>query len=420
MNVLVLYDRYATFTNTVFDHLEALRGHSRHVHAFCHGEGACPPIPWQEYDAVVIHYSLRVALGSIGAALARQVAAFEGLKVLFVQDEYDYSERTRTAIERLGMRVVFSCVPTANRDRVYPRARFPGVTFVEALTGFVPEPADRPARRRPIRERTVVVGYRGRALPYWYGDLGQEKRIIAQGMRRACEARAIACDIEWDDAHRIYGPAWLEFLGSCKATLGTESGANVFDDDGALRSRFARFLSRHPGASYAEARRAVLGDHPESTIMNQISPRAFEAIACGTALVLFEGHYSGILEPDRHFIALRKDFGNVEHVLDALGDDVRLQATADRAYADIVESGKFSFAAFVESYDATLEKHAPRTPHAQPRRVSFTGPIRPAPERTSVARLPSWLERLWQLTPQALRARVKPMARKAWDRLGMG
>src|SRR5262249_32567983 len=150
---------------------------------------------------------------------------------------------------------------------------------------------------------------------FWYGDLYQEKVTIGRRMKEICTARGLKTDIAWNEGDRIYGDAWFHFLGSCKATLGTESGSNVFDRDGSLALGVQRELLLNPAASYAEIHAKFLKDVDGRIVMNQIAPKMFEAIACRTALVLFEGRYSGVLEPDRHFIALRKDFANVDAVL---------------------------------------------------------------------------------------------------------
>lgn len=419
MNVLVFYDEFSTYTNTVYDHLEAIRTLSGHRHAFCHGEGGAPRIAWDDFDALVIHYSLRVARGAISARLQHRIRAFQGLKVLFVQDEYDDTERTRRTIEQLGVHVVFTCVPDRFRAQIYAPERFPAVRFIETLTGYAPElGADAPALR-PIAERSLVLGYRGRALPYWYGDLGQEKQTIAEVMKRECALRGVPCDIEWDDGHRIYGERWLQFLGACKATLGTESGANLFDFDGSLRRDFTAYLRAHPAASYQEARRAVLGDRQEVEIMNQVSPRIFESIACGTALVLFDGGYSGVVRPGEHYIALRKDFSNVDEVMAQLHDDALLQAMTARAYSDVIASGAYTYAAFVKQYDAVLAEER-RAASGRERPIRYDTTVTPAAQRVASAKLPGWLGRGWHALPASWRRRIKPAARKAWDLIESG
>ncbi len=417
MNVLVFYDQYSTYTNTVYEHLLAFTRHSKHKFAYCHGEGWVPRIRWEAFDAVLIHYSLRVAYNAIPSRLMGQIARFPGVKFLFIQDEYDFTERTRQAIETLGIDVVYTCVPIGHREEVYPSNRFPHVRFIETYTGFVPEDWDC-SHNIPISQRSVVCGYRGRALPYWYGDLGQEKQIIAEAMKFHCLKRNIPCDIEWDDSHRIYGEQWLAFLGRCKATLGTESGSNLFDYDGSLRRKFNDYLRLNPNASYQEARTAALGgDFVEIPIMNQVSPRIFEAIICGTALVLFEGEYSGVVKPELHFIPLRKDFSNIAEVFRRLENDDELQVMTDRAFTDLISSGRYTFSSFIRDFDLELENDAAKK-HLQPRGPLIYGwEVRPNPVRTSHAVLPSWLGKLWRSLPQGIRMRAKPAARRAWSYL---
>jgi hypothetical protein len=417
MNVLVLYDKYSTFTNTVFDHLNALGRYSRHSHAYCHASGITPAVRWEQFDAVVVHYSLRVALDLLTEELAEQLARFDGIKILFVQDEYDYTDRTKSYITRLGFDIVYSCVPSANREQVYPTKIFPQVEFVETLTGYLPEAHASHHRRAPIAQRSIVLGYRGRALPYWYGDLGQEKRLIAEVMRQACENRGVTYDIEWDDSRRLYGSAWIEFLNSCKATLSTESGANLFDNDGSLRRRFEDFLSLHPDATYAEARRAVVGEAAEVPIMNQVSPRVFESITCGTALVMFDGKYSGVVQPEVHFLPLRKDFSNIDEIFGKLRDDALLQSMTDRAYDEVVKSGKYTFSAFVAAYDRRLDRREGNSA-ARCASISFGRAVTSGPVRAETVRQPpDWLRSLWLAAPIGLRQSVKPAAHRLWTRL---
>jgi hypothetical protein len=82
----------------------------------------------------------------------------------------------------------------------------------------------------------------------------------------------------------------------------------------------------------------------------------FEAIALKTALILFEGQYSGIVAPERHYIPLRKDFGNVKDVFERLRDDAYLVELTERAYRDVVASGRFSYRAFIRELDDFIEK----------------------------------------------------------------
>jgi hypothetical protein len=295
------------------------------------------------------------------AAYAEALRKFGGLKVLFIQDEYDSTEVARRWIERLGIHVIFTCVPKDYVQMVYPPSRFPYVEFQQTLTGYVPIHLERPARPlKPLNRRKCLLGYRGRELPYWYGDLGREKLVIGQRMRDHCEKRGISCDIEWSTEKRIYGPRWYEFLEDCKGTLGTESGANVFDFDGRLRAQIESQLAREPQVTYPEIHRRYLADHEGRVVMNQISPKVFEAIALKTALILFDGCYSGVLQPNVHYIPLKKDFSNVEEVFQKLQDDGFLTELTQRAHRDIVQSGRYSYRTFIQEMDDFITERVRR------------------------------------------------------------
>lgn len=414
MNVLILYDQYSTHTNTVYEHLLAFSKHSAHTFAYCHGEGWNPRIQWRCFDAVIIHYSLRVAYNALPSRLMNQITQFSGVKFLFVQDEYDFTEITCQAIETLKIDVVYTCVPIKHLNSVYPVNRFSKIRFIETYTGFAPEEVDRSANP-PISQRPIVVGYRGRALPYWYGDLGQEKQTIAEGVKSYCLAHEIACEIEWDDRHRIYGDQWLMFLRNCKATLGTESGANIFDYDGSIRRKFNEHLRLNPQTTYQDARLAVLGNFIEYPIMNQVSPRIFESIICGAALVLFEGEYSNVVKPYLHFIPLKKDFSNIDDVFRQLTDNAEIQAITDRAYRDVIESGQYSFATFIKNFDLVLKEEHAKKESSIATNLIYSWDVKSKPIRQSQPELPGWLKSLWQSVPFQFRQHLKPAARKAWD-----
>ena len=69
-----------------------------------------------------------------------------------------------------------------------------------------------------------------------------------------------------------------------------------------------------------------------------------------TALVLFEGEYSGALTPGVHYIALSQDYANIDEVFARLQDLDFLERMTERAYEDIVASGRYSYRSFVEGW----------------------------------------------------------------------
>ena len=65
---------------------------------------------------------------------------------------------------RVGATVVLTCVPQQHLCYVYPRSMFPGVHFETVLTGYVSDDLLKIEDVRPLAERPIVVGYRGRDL----------------------------------------------------------------------------------------------------------------------------------------------------------------------------------------------------------------------------------------------------------------
>ena len=362
LNIVLLYDDRATFIQTVREHLEAFETHSRHRFWFLPAtgqvagvDGLGAPPDFAMFDAVIVHYTVRLFLEDhISPAIAAAVAAYSGPKILFIQDEYDGVETTRQWIARLGIDTVYTCIPLDQVEKVYPRSRFPAVTFVPTLTGYVPELPDIEQFAQPLEQRRILIGYRGRRLPHQYGALGQEKCRIGVEVKRLAEARGLLVDIEIDDSRRIYGLDWYRFIGSCVATLGTESGANVFDIDGSLR----RLSVEHSTLDFDSFAQRYIGEREGWVTMNQISPKIFEAIRLGTALVLFEGRYSDVVQPERHFIPLRKDFSNIGEVFARLEDLPALAAMTRRAYSDVVASGRYSYATLLAGIDADLDRRS--------------------------------------------------------------
>ena len=84
----------------------------------------------------------------------------------------------------------------------------------------------------------------------------------------------------------------------------------------------------------------------------------FEAASLKTALIMFEGDYANIFKPNIHFIELKKDFSNIEFVIEKIKDDDFLQKMVDRTYEDIVESGNYSYEKFIKEFDEMLSTYS--------------------------------------------------------------
>lgn len=363
-NILVFYDANSLHVPTLKEHLESITKYSSNNIFYVNATGGATAdnliqcdMEFNIFDAIVIHYSVRVSIERhLSEFYADILRSYGGLKILFLQDEYENTNIAQHWIEDLGIHMVYTCVPDEYLNVVYPQKRFSKVEFIHTLTGFVPIKLKKKTNIKPHSQRKYTIGYRGRALPYWYGLLGQDKLYIGKKMREICDKKGVSTNIEWDDGKRIYGDRWYEFIENCNATLGTESGSNIFDFDGNVSKDIQNALQENSALTFAEAFDRFLKHHEGKVVMNQISPKIFEAISLRTALVLFEGSYSGVVKPDVHFIPLKKDFSNVDEVLVKLRDYTYLEELTERAYKDIIESEKYSYMKFVQDFDELISK----------------------------------------------------------------
>ncbi|WP_271255190.1 hypothetical protein [Pseudanabaena sp. Chao 1811] len=347
------------YTSTVREYVESFSLFSIHHIFYVHATSSNPLcIDISIFDVVVTHYSIRLSFDWHLSSFYRQaLKGYKGLKISFVQDEYDETETIRRSIEELGINILFTCVPEEFIEDIYPSSRFRGVKFIQTLTGWVPSNLENRNEFKPISERQKVISYRGRPLAYWYGDLGQEKVNIGKVVKAECEKRGISVDIEWDEDKRIYGDQWYTFLSNARATLGTESGSNVFDDYGEIRRNIKGEIDKNPAVTYEEIHQKYLVEHEGKVKMNQISPKMFEAIALKTALVLFEGSYSGILKSEVHYISLKKDFSNLDQVLAKLDNISYLEHLTETAFRDIILSGKYNYEQFILQFDDVIAQY---------------------------------------------------------------
>jgi hypothetical protein len=412
LSILLLCDDDPNHANTLLEHIDAIRKDSVHdVRTFNpRSLRGSRTLALREFDVVVIHYSLCIVVDEyVAPSLREKLRGFKGLKVQFIQDDYRWVNRIAGMMRDLGIGVLFTLVPPAEIPKVWSAERLPGVVKISTLAGYVPESLIR-LPVRPLDGRPTDIGYRGRELPYWVGRLGQDKVRIAQGVLARVEKYGLRCDIAWAESDRIYGQAWNEFLVSCRTILGTESGASITDFDGSIEGRVSMYLAQNPGADFEEVHWALLREFEDNVRMNVISPRIFEAIALRTPMILFPGEYSGVIRPWVHYIPLEKDFSNMDEVVERLRDTNGLEAMRDRAYEDVVRSGRYSLRTFVREFDEIIERYA--VPGRRFGKMWYYGAlVERRVERAAAARLVRLRDRLrgsaiWDLTKRSVKACV--------------
>lgn len=363
MKILLLcnYDPYNAAT--VCDHINSFPFYSTHdvvVHsALVRNAGQLDKdFPLESFDAVIVHYSIFLAIDAYVAAATRaRLGRYRGIKAIFLQDEYRFVDLSVKRIKEVGFDIVFTCVPPEAIDAVYPADVLPGVERVNVLTGYVPQ-ALLHYKARELEKRKIDVSYRGREYPAWHGRLGREKWEIAKNFQKDARRYGLKCDISYREEDRLYGLHWVNLLQESKAVLGVESGASVFDYSGQISAKVetvVALLGKKMG--YEELRLAYFADLEDKVPLAQLSPRIFEAVALRTLCILYEGEYSGILKPWRHYVPLKKDHSNMQEVVEVLRDSEKVAKIVANAYAEVACSYELSYPAFIKRIDGILERH---------------------------------------------------------------
>ena len=355
LHILLLCHFEAGTASTIVAHIQAFPRYSQHRFYVLSNLGDLPDwLDLSRFDGIIVHYSLIACYDNfLSPDARRRIREFSGFKAAFVQDDYRWINDTVDALASMRITALFPLAGPDIIDLVYSPEKLPGVHRETVLTGYVPEEL---ARRdvKPFAERPIDVGYRARKVPMWIGSHTLQKWQIADYFVADASRYGLKVDISYREEDRIYGEAWFQFISNCKAMLGTESGASVCDFTGDIQRNVEAHLKRHPDASFEELRDLYFKDVDGKIMMNVISPRTFEAACLRTLMILYDGYYSGILKPWRHYVPLRRDHSNMDEVVAILRDPVRAQHVIDTAYQEIALNPAYTFRAMVQRIDQVI------------------------------------------------------------------
>ncbi len=328
--------------------------------------------------------------------------------VAIPQDEFINTDVLVDVLAELDVDHLFSCAPPEEWATLYGPLMERGAGITRVLPGYLePETVRRiETLSRAIPQRDIDIGYRAWMPKPWLGRHGMQKRWIADAFVAAGRTSGLRLDVSLEARDTLVGDDWFRFLLRSRYTLGVESGAGILDRDGRIRACADTFVAEHPAATFEEVEARCFPGLDGTLNLRTISPRHLEACATRTPQILVEGAYSGILEAGRHYIPVREDFANVEEVLESVRTGDGHREMADRAYTDVVASGRYGYEAFVH----TILEASGVGPRVTTQRRGILIEGLSAWERALDA--PSWG---WV----RVRQRVRPMAREALRRVGL-
>ncbi len=245
-----------------------------------------------------------------------------------------------------------------------------------------------PQRFRPAvphAERRVDVGVRSFKYFVLMGDI-ERNRIIDYFAQTEFQP-PLCVDINTEKTGRLSAEGWAAFLNRCKATVATEAGTYYLERDDATMRRIVAFIQEKEGRGQAVynrlrrsgarkllpawlrgAARSLLGltateqkcrqmagwsnqlvtfdeifdrfyrDYPNPVSGKCISSRHFDAVGCKTLQIMFPGDFNGILKADVHYLALSRDFSNIDDVLARFQDEACRARMVDETYNHILSA----------------------------------------------------------------------------------
>ncbi len=362
--VLLLYRRPLSRAfrdaSTVREHIGAFAEHSRFsIHGLNTEWGFPRGLRELRFDAIVMHYSLFGHGGEdydFDWEFRRYLdEAEDSYKVAFFQDEYMFWRRRADFLNAQEIDCVFTCLEPEQAGLVYGH-HAPGVRTVSNLPGYVSDEMVSAAEQFaiPDSERTIDVGYRARPLDPWMGT--DEKSEIGVRFAELAADSGLRLDIDISEKGRLYGDDWYRFMADCKTFLGVESGTRAFDLEDEVLEQYLRLKRSQREVTIDDLRGGALDRWEDRIPYRTISPRHFESAALRVCQVLFEGRYSGRMEPMVHYIPLRKDFSNLAEVIERIRDADLRRELAENAHRDLIASGENSYARLIELFDRALEE----------------------------------------------------------------
>lgn len=299
------------------------------------------------FDAVVLLHSVFSNQQHLRRFLLWTVALHEAPKVFFIGNEYKLMPEKIHFCKKLKIDLLITQSNDKRVSSLYQNALGCKVACLPN-TGIDPK-IFRPTT--PLQNRPNVIGYRSNPS-IWY--MGNDEKSAMSDWFQANESRIdVKVDASLSLSERFDAQGYAQFLNRCRGQLGTESGGDYFELTDRTRNQVNAHIRKYPEATWPEIKSLFFDHYGPSIPMRIISGRQVEAAACKTVQILFEGRYNNYLKPDVHYIPLKKDFSNIDDVMQKFKDDDYCRRTTENAY-ELVMS-KLTYERLIEKFSIHLE-----------------------------------------------------------------
>jgi len=279
----------------------------------------------QKWDLIIVSHAASGDDMTVLNRVERLLARRRGKLVVFIGNEYDLLDEKIGFLRETRADYVCSQLPLAAAKYLYGEVS--GTTILEmphALNPAVYYPI-------PTIPRTVDIGFIGDIYWPFVGD--QERTLLIRHFEEKGADYGLRCDIR---KIRVDRYEWATFLRGCHSIIGAESGTYFLTDRGrVLQAARTYNLDHNRAATFDEVYERFFRGQPQIS-GKSISSRHFEPIGTKTGQILLEGEYNGVLQPEVHYISVRRDLSDIDQTVERFKDVTYRQRIIDQAYDHVM------------------------------------------------------------------------------------
>ncbi len=258
-------------------------------------------------DACICLHSVFSNSCNIRREIKRVLRNASATKVYFLGNEYKLMPEKLDLIREINAKLVFTQSNNYDVINLY-KANLPCSVKYMPSCGIDPSIFFCTTK---YDDRDIDVGYRSYRSPLYIGN--NERAEISTYFSAYCKQHNLSADISLEPKDRFTILEYARFLNRCKFQLGSEAGGDYYEITDETRNKINKY-DESQQSDWENIYSVFFKDRKDKLKLRAISGRITEAAACGSVQILFEGDYCGYMQPDKHFISLKKDFSNIKEV----------------------------------------------------------------------------------------------------------
>jgi hypothetical protein len=316
-----------------------------------------------QYDSIVITSTfLDLITDQVKGEAKRSEFEFlsssSAVKIAFPQDDYWMSEVRDNFYTEMKLDYVFSVCQPEYWPILFPRYHKTG-TILRGFTAYIHKRHfELFSRRKKLTDREFDVVYRGAKNPLFPNALGYLKANLGLNFQSCAEKINLKLRTDLVGNPKP-GNLWEEFIGNSMCVLGSPSGSSTLIRNKGDASKI-EYIQRDFSSSYAEKQKELERAFPDELLnrnYSALSPRNFEAAACGTAQILFGSDYDNILTPWEDYLPFSFDEESLLKVNDYLQNPEKLEKLASNCWRKLSQYQPLRVEVHVEYVFDLISKH---------------------------------------------------------------